>query len=197
LSQYTAVRFASGDPRLDAITARHALSQTSGWQNVRSRSIRYAFTKVCGTEPLAPRSYTSTPAVARYGAMGGLLTTAADYARFRLAVMAPAPEDPFRLRPASIREMLTPHVRVEEGPGYSIRWALGWKVAETRDFGTLFSHGGDQAGFHWNPTARARRAGAPSPQLVARFTHRISRSPRRERRGSDQEFLTPSSWRDG
>jgi hypothetical protein len=37
---------------------------------------------------------------------------------------------------------------VEEGPGYAISWALGWKFAQTRDFGALVSHGGDQAGFH-------------------------------------------------
>lgn len=97
--------------------------------------------------PLPARKYTS-PGAARYGAMGGLLTTANDYARFLIAVMTPVPADRYRLNEASTREMLTPQVKVEDGPGYSISWALGWKVARTDDFGVLVSHGGDQSGFH-------------------------------------------------
>jgi CubicO group peptidase (beta-lactamase class C family) len=97
--------------------------------------------------PLPVRKYTSADA-ARYGSMGGLLTTAADYARFLIAVMSPMPADAFRLNEASTGEMLTPQVRVENGHGYSISWALGWKVAITADFGVLVSHGGDQSGFH-------------------------------------------------
>jgi len=95
----------------------------------------------------ADHKYTSADA-ARYGSMGGLLTTATDYARFLIAVMDPKPADAFRLKEASISEMPTPQVKVEDGPGYSISWALGWKVAKTVDFGVLVSHGGDQSGFH-------------------------------------------------
>ena len=226
LSSYTPERFLNGDPRLDLITARHVLSHTSGFPEIRSRehplSIHfrpgekwqysgegYAYLqsvttrltghvltspcgtyeldlKVCGTDfdsymkanvlqplgmgssgylwhdglaknvarphdeqgrPLAVHKYTSADA-ARYGSMGGLLTTATDYARFLIAVMDPKPADAFRLKEASISEMLTPQVKVEDGPGYSISWALGWKVAKTVDFGVLVSHGGDQSGFH-------------------------------------------------
>ena len=98
-------------------------------------------------KPMSVRKYTSSAGVARYGSMGGLLTTATDYARFLIAVMDPKPADAFRLNEASIREMLTPQVKVEDGPGYSISWALGWKVAKTIDFGLLVSHGGDSIGF--------------------------------------------------
>ncbi|MBI4909471.1 MAG: beta-lactamase family protein [Acidobacteria bacterium] len=98
-------------------------------------------------KPLPPRHYTSADA-ARYGSMGGLLTTAADYAKFVIEIMAPKPADTFRLNTASWREMLRPQVKVEDGPGYSISWALGWKIARTAEYGELVSHGGDQTGFH-------------------------------------------------
>lgn len=89
--------------------------------------------------PMAVRKYTAADA-ARYGAMGGLLTTAGDYARFLVAVMAG--------KAAWIPEMLRPQVHVEDGPGYSVSWGLGWKVTRTDKFGVVVSHGGDQAGFH-------------------------------------------------
>lgn len=98
--------------------------------------------------PMAAHRYNSSATVARYGAMGGLLTTATDYARFLITVMDPKPADEFRLEETSIAEMLTPQVKVEDGPGYSVSWALGWKIAKTADLGTLVSHGGDQSGFH-------------------------------------------------
>lgn len=227
LSTYARERFLNGDPRLDLITARHVLSHTSGFQDIRSRqhplkiyfepgekwqysgegyaylqSVTTRLTghsfaspcesyemdlRVCGTDfdsymrgnvlqplgmessgylwpdqfaknlarphdengrPLAERRYDSSAAMARYGSMGGLLTTAPDYARFLLAFIDPKPADAFRLAASSIAEMLTPQVRVEDGPGYSISWALGWKIANTVDYGVLVSHGGDQSGFH-------------------------------------------------
>ncbi len=226
LSSYTAERFLTGDPRLDLITARHVLSHTCGFQNIRSATSPlkihfkpgekwqysgegYAYLqsvvtklvgrvfpspcgtyesdlKVCGSDfdtymksnvleplgmessgyvwnealaknlarphdehgkPLAVRNYTSSGA-ARYGSMGGLLTTATDYSKFLMAMIDPKPADAFRLGQASLREMLTPQVKVENGPGYSIWWALGWKVAKTAGLGVLISHGGDQSGFH-------------------------------------------------
>ena len=227
LSTYTPERFLKGDPRLDLITARHVLSHTSGFQDIRSRQHTlkihfqpgekwqysgegYAYLqsvttrltghlfaspcesyemdlRVCGTDfdsymranvlqplgmessgylwtdqfaknlarphdergrPLAERKYNSSAAMARYGSMGGLLTTAPDYARFLLAFIDPKPTDAFHLKASSIGEMLTPQVKVEDGPGYSISWALGWKISRTVDYGVLVSHGGDQSGFH-------------------------------------------------
>jgi len=97
-------------------------------------------------DPLPYRKPTAA-AVARYGAMGGLLTTATDYAKFLIQVIDPKPEDRFRLSQASLTEMLRPQVKVEDGKGYSIWWALGWRVAHTAD-GDLVGHGGDQTGFH-------------------------------------------------
>jgi CubicO group peptidase (beta-lactamase class C family) len=97
--------------------------------------------------PLTPRKYTA-PDAARYGSMGGLLTTATEYAKFLIEIVDPKPDDPFRLTSASLEEMLRPQVKVEDGPGYGISWALGWKIAETEEFGKLVSHGGDQTGFH-------------------------------------------------
>jgi len=97
--------------------------------------------------PLTPRNYTA-PGAARYGSMGGLLTTATDYAKFLIEIVEPKPADAFRLTQASLGEMLRPQVKVEDGTGYEIWWALGWKIAQTEEFGELVSHGGDQTGFH-------------------------------------------------
>lgn len=85
--------------------------------------------------------------VARYGSMGALLTTATDYAKFLIEVIEPKAPDAFRLNTASVKEMLRPQVKVMEGDGYSISWALGWRIAQTPN-GTFVSHGGDNTGFH-------------------------------------------------
>ena len=68
-------------------------------------------------QPLPIRKPTSADA-ARYGSMGGLLTTARDYANFLIAIMDPQPADAFHLKKVSVKEMLTPQVAVESGPGY-------------------------------------------------------------------------------
>jgi len=61
--------------------------------------------------------------VARYGAMGALLTSAGDYAKFLNAVMAPKPSGAYRLSEASLREMVRPQVKVSAAAGYSVLWA--------------------------------------------------------------------------
>jgi len=96
--------------------------------------------------PFANKKSTA-PDVARYGSMGGLLTTASDYAKFLLGVISPPPADAFRINAASHREWLRPQIKVSEGDGYSIWWALGWRIARLAK-GDLVSHGGDNAGFH-------------------------------------------------
>jgi CubicO group peptidase (beta-lactamase class C family) len=52
LTKYTADRFLQGDPRLDAITARHVLSHTSGFQNWRSEKDPLAIHFTPGTQYL-------------------------------------------------------------------------------------------------------------------------------------------------
>ena len=225
LVKYRRQRFLEGDPRLDLITARHVLSHTAGFQEMRSseKPLKIQFNpgekwmysgegyyylqsvltdltghvnpaecsrfeadfEVCATDfdtymktnllgpfgmnesaylwtdalaghvarphdaqgnPLPYRKPTAA-SMARYGAMGGLQTTAADYATFLIQVIDPKPADAFRLSQASLTEMLRPQVKVQDGKGFSIWWALGWRVAHTasRD---LVGHGGDQTGFH-------------------------------------------------
>lgn len=91
------------------------------------------------------RAHNTAISVARYGAAGSLLTTARDYARFLIEVMAPKPADDYHLNPASLTEMLRPEVEVP-GP-VKTSWALGWQVWHL-DPGTLIAHGGDDTGFH-------------------------------------------------
>ena len=78
------------------------------------------------------------PAVARYASAGGLLTTAADYAKFVSAVLEPRDGDPFRLSRAAITEMLTPQVKVDP----TVSWALGWAVAHPPGGDVIFHAGG-------------------------------------------------------
>ena len=91
------------------------------------------------------RAHNTPTNVARYGAAGSLLTTAADYAKFLIEVMAPKPPDDYRLKAASLTEMLRPQVDVP-GP-VKMSWGLGWQIWHI-DKGTLIAHGGDDTGFH-------------------------------------------------
>jgi hypothetical protein len=74
--------------------------------------------------------------------MGGLRTTALDYAAFLIEIMAPRAAAPFRLTSASRQEMLRPQVQVDE----STSWALGWEIQRTPR-GSLIQHQGGQTGF--------------------------------------------------
>ena len=78
---------------------------------------------------------------ARYAAMGGLRTTAMDYANFLIEVMAPRATDAFRLTGASRQEMVRPHVKADNGKS----WALGWEIRHTPR-GNLIQHQGGQSG---------------------------------------------------
>lgn len=96
---------------------------------------------------------------ARYAAAGGLLTTASDYAKFLLEVINPGPADDSRLSRASMDEMLRPHTPVETTNEYKAAYALGWRIATTRD-GFFIGHGGDNRGFHClSGACPARRSG--------------------------------------
>ena len=84
----------------------------------------------------------SAPAIARYGAAGGLLTTPSDYARFLLEVLRPTGPDAHRLSPTSVAEMLRPQVRINDASS----WALGWEVQHSAR-GDVVNHGGNNPGF--------------------------------------------------
>ena len=79
---------------------------------------------------------------ARYGAAGGLSTTATEYARFLIEVLDPKPSDAFRLTRASRDEMIRPQVKVDD----TSSWSLGWRIVH-HNKGNLLSHGGDNPGF--------------------------------------------------
>ena len=82
------------------------------------------------------------PAIARYGAAGGMATTPTDYARFLIEIVDPKPADAFRLTRASLEEMLRP--QVERSPDSS--WALGWERRHTPT-GDVIAHGGGHPGY--------------------------------------------------
>jgi CubicO group peptidase (beta-lactamase class C family) len=85
----------------------------------------------------------ATPIMAaRYGAAGGLSTTASEFARFLIEVLDPRPVDAFRLDAATRAEMIRPQIRVDG----SSSWALGWRI-EHNPGGELLMHGGDNPGF--------------------------------------------------
>jgi len=78
--------------------------------------------------------------VARYGAVGGLHTTADDYARFLIAVMAPRRGRAFLTESTRV-DMLRPQVKVDA----TTSWGLGWQLRHTPG-GPLIQHQGGQAG---------------------------------------------------
>jgi CubicO group peptidase (beta-lactamase class C family) len=91
-------------------------------------------------KPLALARTTATDA-ARYAAMGGLRTTAMEYANFLLAIIAPKAGESFGLTAASRQQMLRPHVKLDDAKS----WGLGWEIRHTPR-GNLIQHQGGQAG---------------------------------------------------
>jgi CubicO group peptidase (beta-lactamase class C family) len=89
---------------------------------------------------------------ARYGAAGGLSTTATEYARFLIEVVDPKPSDAFRLTRTSRDEMIRPQVKVDD----TSSWALGWQILHHKK-GNLLAHGGDNPGFKGFVLASAER----------------------------------------
>lgn len=71
-------------------------------------------------------------------ASAGLYTTAGDYARFMIEVMAPSRADRFHLSEAMVTEMLKPQITIND----SISWGLGWGIERTAT-GENFWHWGD------------------------------------------------------
>jgi CubicO group peptidase (beta-lactamase class C family) len=92
-------------------------------------------------KPNARRKAKAT-AAARYGAAGGLYTTPTDYARYLVEVINPKRSDAFRLKKASVGEMLRPQVKIND----SISQTLGWQIQHT-DQGDFICHGGGNPGF--------------------------------------------------
>jgi CubicO group peptidase (beta-lactamase class C family) len=99
-----------------------------------------------------PRRRTTALEAARYAAIGGLHTTASEYAKFLLEVLDPKPPDAYRLNRATRDEMIRPQVKVDA----SSSWALGWQVFHSKS-GDVLSHGGDNPGFKAFVVASAAR----------------------------------------
>lgn len=226
LTQYVPELFQGDDPRLQFITARHALSHTTGFQDWRSREqplklhfdpgAKFAYSgegyfylqsvvthltgkvnpndcaqyeagfQVCATDIdpwlkrnlLVPFGMTSSgyiwndtlarhaalphdgagkpltkakpkaTDVARYASAGGLHTTAAEYAKFLIEIVASKKGDASRLNQAGLAEMVRPQVKLPENEKIdgADSWALGWAVQQ-RPGGKVIVHSGGQRGF--------------------------------------------------
>jgi CubicO group peptidase (beta-lactamase class C family) len=102
-----------------------------------------------------PQGQSSATDAGRYAAMGGLRTTALDYAAFLSEVLEPRTAPSYRLAVPTRQEMLRPQVHVE-GPK---SWALGWEINDTPG-GRLFQHQGGQAGVQaFTAASLERRSG--------------------------------------
>lgn len=122
------------------------------WSNALER--RTARPHDASGRPLQKARPTATDA-ARYAAAGGLQTTASDYARLLLEVIAPRPGDTFRLGAVMHAEMLRPQVQVDATKS----WALGWEIQHT-PAGDLIQHQGGQRGFQaFTAASLERRSG--------------------------------------
>ena len=88
------------------------------------------------------------PDVARYGACGGLHTTATEYANFLLEIINPGHSDPGRLTRKSLQKMLQPQIKLPENEKIdgADSWGLGWAVQQRRT-GNVILHSGGQSGF--------------------------------------------------
>jgi CubicO group peptidase (beta-lactamase class C family) len=105
--------------------------------------------------PLNNRKRTAADA-ARYAAAGDLYTTATDYAKFLIEIIAPKKSDAFRLGTASLEEMRRPHVKVAETADYSSFRGLGWQIGKSKD-GEVINHGGHNEGFNSFVEASVKR----------------------------------------
>jgi CubicO group peptidase (beta-lactamase class C family) len=97
-------------------------------------------------QPL-PKKKPNAADIARYGAVGELRTTAADYAKFLIAVLNRSGGDALLGAPIW-NEMIRPQVKLD--PSQKIdgadSWALGWAIQE-RPTGHVILHSGGQSGF--------------------------------------------------
>jgi CubicO group peptidase (beta-lactamase class C family) len=98
-------------------------------------------------QPL-PKSRPRRSDVARYAAVGGLHTTATEYSKFLVEIVAPRRPDRYRLNQFMLGEMIRPHILLPEDGKIDgcDAWALGWGVQQ-RSNRPLLVHSGGQTGF--------------------------------------------------
>jgi CubicO group peptidase (beta-lactamase class C family) len=75
-------------------------------------------------------------------AAGSLRTTATDYAKFIIAMMAPGEVDSPKLSQASLKNMLSPQIKINQ----KLDWGLGWGLEKASN-GNFFWHWGDLVTF--------------------------------------------------
>ena len=128
------------DEYMKALVLRPFGMKSSGYLWSAARDSGLARGHTANGTPL--RRHASRRDAARYGAAGGLHTTATDYARFLIELMRSPRPDAYRLNASTRREMVRPQVRISD----TNSWALGWQVEPTA-VGNVLSHSGDNPGF--------------------------------------------------
>jgi CubicO group peptidase (beta-lactamase class C family) len=93
--------------------------------------------------------------VTRYGAAGGLHSSAEEYAKFLIEVIDPKPSDQYRQNASTLQEMTRAQVKVSD----SLSWGLGWGIQHT-EAGDVIYHGGDNPGYEAMVAAFPRRKSA-------------------------------------
>ncbi len=96
------------------------------------------------------------PELSYPSAAAGLYSTAVDFARFMIEIMAPFKRDAWHLSESSLNEMLKPQSRVDG----AVSWGLGWDLQHTRS-GDAFWHWGNWTGLyqHFAMALRDKRKG--------------------------------------
>src|SRR5215813_461328 len=96
------------------------------------------------------------PELSYPSAAAGLYSTAGDFARFMIEIIAPSKKDAWHLSESSLNEMLKPQSRVDG----AVSWGLGWGLQHTRS-GDAFWHWGNWAGLyqHFAMALRDERKG--------------------------------------
>ncbi len=91
--------------------------------------------------PLTNPAWPVLPLYMIPSAAGSLLTTAGDYSRFLLRLVAPPPETGLDLSEASRKAMVTPEVRLNR----ALHWGLGWGIQRDENGEVLWHWGANNS----------------------------------------------------
>jgi Beta-lactamase len=121
-----------------AAIGRKAASLAAQWKRPLEE---WRYEDAARAVPLIQPAWPVLPVFMMPNVAASLLTTAGDYARFVERLVA-APEGGLDLKPATRREMLRPHVKLNS----ALAWGLGWGI-ERDEQGSYLWHWGANMSF--------------------------------------------------